>query len=255
MPNNTLYAFILSFLAGISTVIGSFIIFIDKRRSDRVISHSLAFAAGVMIYISITDLLPGSFKMILDTNRYFPKLILSLIFMVTGIIISMLIDKYLPDNHDNDNNNSKLYKVGIINMVAIILHNIPEGIVTFITSNNNLKLGILLSISIALHNIPEGIAISVPIFHSTNNKIKSISYSLISGLSEIFGSILSFLFLAPIINNYIIAALYALIAGIMLHISFYELIPASFKKGNVLSVIISFILGNIVMLLSHLFIG
>ena len=46
-------------------------------------------------------------------------------------------------------------------MVAIVLHNIPEGIATFITSNNNLKLGITLTIAIALHNIPEGLAVGV----------------------------------------------------------------------------------------------
>lgn len=251
MPNRCLYAFILSFLAGISTVIGALVIFFDKRKNNKIVEVSLSFAAGVMMCVSLTDLLPNSFRMILDNNNLFPKIILSLIFMTFGIIISMLIDKYLPDNNLNTDNKS-LYKIGIISMVAIVLHNIPEGIATFITSNNNLKLGITLTIAIALHNIPEGISIAVPIYHSTNNKLKAFLYALLSGMSEVLGSILAYLFLAPLINDYVMAALYAIIAGIMIHISVYELIPGAYKESTLKNVLKYFIIGFGVMILSHI---
>lgn len=251
MPNRCLYAFILSFLAGISTVIGALVIFFDKRKNNKIVEVSLSFAAGVMICVSLTDLLPNSFKMILDNNNLFPKIILSLIFMTFGIIISMLIDKYLPDNSLNTDNKG-LYKIGIISMVAIVLHNIPEGIATFITSNNNLKLGITLTIAIALHNIPEGISIAVPIYHSSNNKLKAFLYALLSGMSEVLGSILAYLFLAPLINDHIMAALYAIIAGIMIHISVYELIPGAYKESTLKNVLKYFLIGFGVMVLSHL---
>lgn len=251
MPNRCLYAFILSFLAGISTVIGALVIFFDKRKNNKIVEVSLSFASGVMMCVSLTDLLPNSFKMILDNNNLFPKIILSLIFMTFGIIISMLIDKYLPDNNLNTDNKS-LYKIGIISMVAIVLHNIPEGIATFITSNNNLKLGITLTIAIALHNIPEGISIAVPIYHSSNNKLKAFLYALLSGMSEVLGSILAYLFLAPLINDFVMATLYAIIAGIMIHISVYELIPGAYKEGTLKSVLKYFLIGFGVMILSHL---
>lgn len=254
MPNSTLYAFILSFLAGISTVIGAFIIFFDKNKNNKIVTISLSFAAGVMICVSLTDLLPNSFNMILSSNNTFPKLILTLIFMVIGIIISMLIDKYLPSEYENKDNNG-LYKIGIISMVAIILHNVPEGIATFITSTNNLSLGITLTLAIALHNIPEGISIAVPIYHSTGNKLKAIMYALLSGMSEVVGSILAYLFLAPFINDHIMAALYAIIAGIMIHISVYELIPGAYKDSTLKKVIKYFIIGFIVMITSHLLMG
>ena len=251
MPNRCLYAFILSFLAGISTVIGALVIFFDKRKNNKIVEVSLSFAAGVMMCVSLTDLLPNSFRMILDNNNLFPKIILSLIFMTFGIIISMLIDKYLPDDNLNTDNKG-LYKIGIISMVAIILHNIPEGIATFITSTNNLKLGITLTIAIALHNIPEGISIAVPIYHSTNNKLKAFLYALLSGMSEVLGSILAYLFLAPLINDHVMAALYAIIAGIMIHISVYELIPGAYKESTLKSVLKCFLIGFGVMILSHI---
>ncbi len=254
MPNSCFYAFILSFLAGISTVVGAFIIFFDKNKNSKIVTVSLSFAAGVMICVSLTDLLPNSFNMILNSNNSFPKLLLTLIFMVIGIIISMLIDKYLPSEYENKDNKG-LYKIGIISMVAIILHNVPEGIATFITSTNNLKLGITLTLAIALHNIPEGISIAVPIYHSTGNKLKAIMYALLSGMSEVVGSILAYLFLAPFINDHIMAALYAIIAGIMIHISVYELLPGAYKDSVLKKVIKYFFIGFIVMIISHLLMG
>lgn len=251
MPNRCLYAFILSFLAGISTVIGALVIFFDKRKNSKIVEISLSFAAGVMTCVSLTDLLPNSFRMILDNNNLFPKIILSLIFMTFGIIISMLIDKYLPDNKVNADNKG-LYKIGIISMVAIVLHNVPEGIATFITSSNNLKLGLTITIAIALHNIPEGISIAVPIYHSSNNKLKAFLYALLSGMSEVLGSILAYLFLAPLINDHVMAALYAVIAGIMIHISVYELIPGAYKESTLKNVLKYFLIGFGVMILSHL---
>lgn len=255
MSNSTIYAFILSFIAGISTVIGALIIFIDKRKNNKIVTISLSFAAGVMICVSLTDLLPNSYNMILNTCDSFIKILLTLIFMVIGILISIIIDKYLPDQINKEVDNKKLYKIGIVSMVAIILHNIPEGIATFITSSNNIKLGITLSIAIALHNIPEGISIAVPIYHSTNNKFKAILYSLLSGMSEVFGSIISYLFLAPLINEHVMAALYAIIAGIMTHISIYELIPGAYKESSLKPVLKWFLVGFIIMVLSHLLMG
>ena len=255
MTNSVLYAFILSFLAGISTVLGSLIIIFNKNKNNKIIVISLSFAAGVMICVSLIDLLPNCYIGILNTISIFPKIILTLIFMVIGIIISMLIDKYLPDNSLNKANNNSLYKVGIISMIAIIMHNIPEGIATFITSSNNIKLGITLTISIALHNIPEGISIAVPIYYSTNNKVKAIEYAFLSGMSEVLGSVIAYLFLSKYINEHIMAALYAIIAGIMIHISVYELIPGAYKDSTLKPILKYMFIVIVVMLVSHLIIN
>lgn len=252
MPNSTLYAFILSFLAGLSTFIGALIMIICKNKDNRVVIGSLSFAAGVMICVSISDLIPNSYKLI-NINDTFFKILLCLIFIVIGIIISMLIDKYITDEKVENNNN--LYKVGIISMIAIIMHNIPEGIATFITSSNNIKLGITLTLAIALHNIPEGISIFVPIYYSTNNKLKAFLYVLISGMSEVIGAILAYLFLAPFINDFIMSLLYSIIAGIMIHISVYELIPKAYELGTLKQVLKYFTIGFILMLLSHFILG
>ena len=243
--NNTYLAFLLTTLAGFSTLLGTILIFFKFKNKDKIVANSLSFAAGVMITVSILDLVPESIKLLRFTGNSFLTIFLSFIFIVIGIIISSLIDIYLPSQtYKNDN----LYKVGIISMLAIIIHNIPEGIATFIATNSNVFLGFSLAFAIALHNIPEGISISVPIYYSTKNKKKALLYTLISALSEPFGAILAYLFLSRFVNNTILGLLFSLIAGIMLQISFCELIPNS--KSYHINTKFYFTLGILTMLIN-----
>ena len=117
-------------------------------------------------------------------------------------------------------------------MLGIIIHNIPEGIATYVLSTINLKLGIILGIAVMLHNIPEGICIAIPIYYSTFNKQKAFLYTFISGISEFIGAFLSMLILYRYIDNGIMGILYSIIAGIMIYISLFELIKTSKKYDS-----------------------
>ena len=227
--------FLLTFLAGMSTVLGSILIF--KKEDLNTIIWALSFASGVMITMSIVDLLPESYNLINFNN--FLKIIYILLFMNIGIIISKIIDRGVVTEN-------KLYKVGIVSMIAIILHNIPEGIITYITSRNNIKLGISISLAIAAHNIPEGISISIPIYYATKSHKKAIFYTFISGISELLGALLAHLFLINITNNEL-GFLFSIVAGIMIYISFTKLLPTSLSYRNKKITYLSFILGILFM--------
>lgn len=123
--NNINMAFLLTTIAGFSTLLGTILIFIKFKNTNKIICAALSFASAVMICISITDLVPESISMLSLNFNSFLTCLLCLIFIVIGIVISMLIDFYIPNNY-NKSNNKALYKVGIISMLAIILHNIPE---------------------------------------------------------------------------------------------------------------------------------
>lgn len=235
--------FLLTLIASLSTLLGSIPIFLKK--SKNLIITSLAFAAGVMITVSITDLIPESYSLLINNHNKFETILLILIFINIGVIISMIIDKFLPSNNE-------LYRVGIVNMLAIILHNIPEGIATFITSSNNITLGITLTIAIAAHNIPEGIGIALPIYYSTNSKTKALLYTFISGISEFLGAIIAFIFLKDIINLNNLGFLFSIIAGIMIHIAIYELIPTSLRYKKYKKSIIAFILGSLFIIINSI---
>lgn len=242
----TLYSFLLTFIAGFSTMIGTILIFF-KEKTNRVVVASLSFASGVMLTVSILDLIPEAITLL--NYKSIIEILIITVFMVLGALLTRKIDKCMPEV---DNNSKKgLYRVGIISMFAIIMHNIPEGIATFMTTSTNLSLGLSLTIAIALHNIPEGISIAVPIYYSTGNRKKAMFYTLVSAISEPFGALLAFLFLKPFMNNLVMGLLMAVIAGIMSYISFFELLPKSLSYKNKSLSYIFFVIGIIFMTINH----
>lgn len=248
--SNNMYAFLLSTIAGFSTLIGFLFIFIKKDR-EGIISRALGFASGVMFTISLIDLIPNSLDLIITKYRFIYSVFIVLMGVLIGVIISSIIDKKVDKPSEKG---SKLYKLGIITMLVIMMHNIPEGIATYITTTNNIKLGIVLTIAIALHNIPEGISISIPIYYSTNSKLKAFIYTLISGLSEPLGALIAYLFLARYVDDGVLGIIYSIIAGMMINISINELYKESvnYNKKNT---VIYFIIGSFIMFLNHLLFG
>ena len=236
-------SFLLPTLAGLSTMIGY--IFIFKKESNIVLIKSLSFASGVMFCVSIFDLLPESFKQLQNIYKIFPAILLLLIGLNIGVIISIIFDKKIKIE-----NETSLYKVGIITMLAIIIHNIPEGIITYMATSINIKMGIHLTIAIALHNIPEGISIAIPIYYATKDKKKTLLYTIIAALSEPLGAIMAMLFLKQFITINIIGILYSIISGIMIYISICEILKESLSYNKTKYTIIYFIMGIIVMYLS-----
>ena len=238
--NNALPIF-LSFLAGISTVLGGLVIIFKKEYNSQNLSVFLGFSAGIMIGISLFDLLYNSYIYLSNKTN---NIILIFIFVILGILIAILIDKLVPKG------SNEIGRVGVISLIGIIIHNIPEGIATFITASYDIKLGISFALAIAIHNIPEGIAISIPLFNKTRNIKNTLLFTSIAGFSELLGAIISCIFLSNYINTTTMGILFAIIAGIMLHISFFELLPLSLsndKKRGIYSLIIGilFILINI----------
>ena len=241
----TLFSFLVTFLAGISTILGIIPCFFKDKKKETIISFSLAFSSGIMLTISFISLIPEAVILFRNIFKTVPLVIICLIFIVLGIIFSLLIDakveKYFSKN--------KLYKLGIISIIVLMFHNIPEGITTFISTSKNISLGLSLSVGIALHNIPEGISVAVPIYYSTNSLKKAIFYTLVSGFSEFFGAVIAYLFIAKYVNDFILGLILAITAGIMLHISLYELLPNSLEYKKNKTTIIGFILGIFLMFL------
>ncbi len=243
---NTLYGFLLTTIAGFSTMLGTLLVF--HKKNEKILICSLAFAAGVMLCVSLTDLIPESVNLISTKYNTIPMILICLIFIVVGILIASYINIKLPVQNKKGN----LYRVGVFSMLAIIIHNIPEGIATFLASTSDMSLGITLAIAIAFHNIPEGISISIPIYYSSNSKKKALFYTLISAISEPFGALLAYLFLSRVVNDVIMGSIFSIIAGIMIYISLYELFPTSLKYNCKKITIIFFIIGIIFMYINSI---
>lgn len=220
--NNTMFCFIVTSLSGLFTMLGCSLLFIRVNDVNKFVNKCLIASSSIMLFISFFDLIPASFSYISKIYEFIPSIVIISIFVLFGGILVHMINKKKKTNND-------LYKLGFISMIALILHNIPEGIITFLTTSKNSSLGLYLSSSIALHNIPEGMIISIPIYYGEKSKKKAIMYTLIAALSEPLGAIISYLFLYNI-NNYLFGIILSTTAGIMIYLSIYEIKYCKEKK-------------------------
>ncbi len=238
---------LISFIAGISTVLGSFIIFFNIKNNNinKFITFCLSFSIAIMIGISITDLIPTSlFDILLSIPTPLCYLIILLSFCL-GILIIFIINKLMYNNNDS------LYKLGILSMIALIIHNFPEGIATFMGSMEDASLGIKLGIAIMFHNIPEGISIAVPIYYATGSKKKAILHTFLSGIAEPLGAILAFIFLKNYINSLMISIILLFVAGIMITLSIEEMLPKAISYKEHKFIYLGLIIGILIILLNH----
>ncbi|ECP8971748.1 zinc transporter ZupT [Campylobacter jejuni] len=275
-------AMLLTLFAGFSTAIGSIIAFFSRKDDLRVLSLGLGFSAGVMIYISFMEILPTALK---DFKNHYDSHwaeLLGLACFFGGILISLLIDKLIPEDvnphepkedlselkicplpqkgqnppkfHPGEKlhqvNTKALKRTGIFTALAIAIHNFPEGFATFISSLDNLTLGVAIAIAVAIHNIPEGLAVSLPIYHATGDKKKAFIYSTLSGFAEPLGAFFGALILLPFIGDLTLAISFAIIAGIMIFISLDELLPAAKTYDKAHDSLYGLIAGMAIMALS-----
>lgn len=261
---NVFLAFILTLISGLSTGIGSCIAFIAKRENKKFLSVSLGFSAGVMIYVSMIEIFFKSQDLLISGLGKINGSWVTVISFFGGMLFIAIIDKLIPSEEnphevktvekENDTayQNDKLMRMGVFTALSIAIHNFPEGMATFVSALQEPSIAIPIVVAIAIHNIPEGIAVSVPIYHATQSKIKAFKYSFLSGVAEPVGAIIAWLLLMPIMNDIVFGIIFAGVAGIMVFISFDELLPAAREYGEHHLSIYGLISGMIVMAVSLL---
>ena len=244
--------FFISFLAGISTILGVIPIFFKWQRENinKFITFSLSFSLTIMIAISITELIPEASYAILSNFKLFKGVFYSLLAFLIGILAIYFINKKIEKGSSND---FDLYRVGVLSMLALMLHNFPEGIVTFLSSYQNIELGLKISLAIMLHNIPEGISIAVPIYYATGDKKKSIKATLLSGLAEPLGAIVAFIFLRKFITDIMISFILIFVAGIMITLAIHELLPKALKYHQNNYILLGALVGIMLTIINHCF--
>lgn len=263
MEHKILLAFLLSLFAGLATMIGFLVTFFSKKTTDKkLLSFSLGLSTGVMVYVSFMELMPEAQELFIEEDGPRMGMLYTTLFFLGGILISGLIDRLVPsfenphevrlDNKINATSTAKLRKTGLVTAIAIGVHNFPEGIATFMASIDNITVGLAISVAIAIHNIPEGIAVSVPIYYATGSRKKAFTMTLVSALAEPLGAILAYLVLMPFISPFVMGAIYAVVSGIMIFISFDELFPTATACGEHHLMIYGLVSGMIIMAFSFI---
>ena len=265
-----LFAFMLTLFAGLSTSLGALLAFFSKSKNYTILSVGMGFSAGVMIYVSFMEILAkskDSFTQLYGSDVFGETL--TIICFFAGIAFTAFIDKIIPkdvnphepksqsellelkpQNQNSVIQNSALKRTGIFTAIAIAIHNFPEGFATFISALESPSVGITIAFAIAIHNIPEGMAVSLPIYHATGDKKSAFWYATLSGFAEPLGAIVGFFLMLPFMGDATLGITFGIVAGIMVYISFDELLPAARVYGNAHTTLAGITLGMFVMAVS-----
>ena len=243
------------------TAIGAFIVCFFKNINQRILDLMLGFASGVMIAASFWSLLAPSIELSSKLG-YIEWLYPSLGFIGGGIFV-IIADKFLDKmmnrkNDKNDKNESK--KRSILLVLAVTLHNIPEGLavgVAFggvlagIPESSIISAG-LIALGIGLQNFPEGAAVSLPLRREGYPIKKCLFYGQASGVVEPFAGVLGAIL--AIKMQSILPFLLAFSAGSMIGVVGAELIPESTKNHKNMATI-GLLLGFMIMMILDVALG
>jgi ZIP family zinc transporter len=233
-------------MAGLATGVGSVLAFFARKTNTRFLSVALGFSAGVMIYVSMIEILPKGLELVSLEVGDRPGAWLTTAFFFGGIGIVALIDRLVPKAENPHEvrraeemsapapqaRERQLMRMGGLTALAIAVHNFPEGLATFMATLEDPSVGIAIAVAVAIHNVPEGIAVAVPIYYATGSRRKAFVYSFLSGVSEPVGAAIGYLILLPIMSDRVMGVLFAMVAGIMVFISLDELLPSAREYGE-----------------------
>ena len=231
---------VITLLFGMTVFIGTLIILITKD-NKKIAELSISIAFSVLFLLIFLEVVPHT----LEYLDYFLMIFYGLI----GFGLLKLLDLFIPE-HEHSHKKDHVFHIGIMASVALVIHNLIEGMVLYSTLQQNLNLGILLGIGIGLHNIPMGMVISSSLEMANYNKIKITLTSFVVSLATFIGALI--ISLVGGVSDYIIGVMFSLTLGMLIYIVFFELYR-HLKHQNKNNNITGFIIGAIIICISLIF--
>jgi len=239
---------LLGSLPALLTFVGTLPILYGKSLDEKIIDAGMGFSAGIMLVASFTSLLIPAIEL--------GSISLTILGFVSGVVSILLIDRLIPHEHfikgyEGPKRFGKIHRKTMLIALAMIVHNIPEGMAVGVAAIYDVTGGLVLAIAIGLQDIPEGLAVAVPIYASSRKKGQAIFVGGLSGLFELFAAFipLAIISISHRALGFIMPVLMAQAAGAMVYVIVHEIIPEIYGHGHDEQSILGFFLGFILMLL------
>ena len=243
-----------AFGVGASTVFGAVLGFIFKRISHRFSDIVLSFAAGVMLSAAVLGLIIPSLEY---GGKY--GILITVAGIFAGALFLNVIDKLVPHLHKmvgadiEAHNNKSLSKV-LLFVMAIAIHNLPEGIAAGVGfGSGDTSQALLIAGGIALQNIPEGMVIIGPLLASGVSPKRTFLLAAVTGLVEVVGTFIGYF--AVSLASFILPFALAFAGGTMLYVISDEMIPETHSHGSETGATYALLVGFCVMLVSDVLLG
>jgi ZIP family zinc transporter len=244
------------------TALGASFVFFFKNMNRVVLDGMLGFTGGVMVAASFWSLLAPAIEM--TEGEGFVKVIPAAVGFLLGAIFIFGLDKVLPHLHINFKETEGIkspWQRTTLLVLAITLHNIPEGLAVGVLFGGvaagipeaSIAGAVTLAIGIGIQNFPEGIAVSMPLRRMGMSRWKSFMYGQSSALVEPIAGVLGAVavtFFTPLLPYAL-----AFAAGAMIFVVVEEVIPETQQDKNTDIATLGFIGGFIVMMMLDVALG
>ena len=239
---------------GGATVIGALIGFIFKEMSHKFSDIILSFAAGVMLAAAMLGLIMPSLEY---GGTY--GIVITVAGIFAGALCLNLIDKLVPHLHKlvggdiEDHNNANLSKV-LLFVLAIAIHNLPEGIAAGVGfGSGDTSQALMIAGGIALQNVPEGMVIIAPMLAAGVTPKRTFICAMLTGVVEVVGTLIGYF--AVSLSTAILPFALAFAGGTMLYVISDEMIPETHAHGSERGATYALLVGFCVMLITDVLLG
>lgn len=231
-----------------ASILGSVLGLIFKNITHRLNDMMLGFASGIMLAAAFCGLLPTAFE---KSDPLY--VLLGVLGIIAGAILISLIDKFVPHIHYDygemreSQQKSHLNRILLL-VIAIAIHNIPEGLATGIVFSDGLTdSAVMVAISMAIQKIPEGLIVAVPLLGMGVSRGKVLLISTGIAFVMLPGIVIGVLLgtLPPLLVTFF----YGFTFGAIIYVVSDEIIPESHEHGYQKSATFSLITGILVVIL------
>ncbi len=236
---------LINLVVGLFFIIGAIIAFKNKDNKN-LTNFSIGMAFIVLLILLLIDIIPEALESF--SNHKYLYVTLGAIF---GLLILFIIEKIVPHhNHFEEEkhheHHNHLNHIGIMTGIALIIHNLVEGMSIYGVASNDLKTGLIYALGVGLHNIPFGIELTA-LFKENKNTKQTWIFLIFLSLSTFIGGLIIFFF-SSLLTETILGVLLSITIGMILYLVFNELLvelKENFNKYSILGIIIGIILMGI----------
>lgn len=220
-----MYNLLFTLIVGLFISVGSVIVFATGN-NRRIINFSLSAAFGSICMLVLFELVPEAYESMTSSFSPFVSIVLILLFACLGMFLLKVLDNKVPEHshkHCDSCNSAHYYHIGLVSSIALVLHNVIEGMAVYSSFVSNFYLGVMVGVGVSLHNIPMGMEISSMFYRFYNSKLKVFLISLLVSVSTFVGGLIVY-FLGDL-NEFVVGIFLCLTLGMLVYIVLFELLP------------------------------
>lgn len=248
-------ALLLTLGVGLFIVIGAIIVFVTNN-NEKIINLSISMAFGVMIALVFSELIPEAFEL-MESNNKFLAVLTVVVFSFLGVLILKCLDMFVPHHEHNHRDKhgdlENLEHIGLVSSIALVIHNIIEGMALYGSALSSINLGLMLCIGIGLHNIPMGLVIASTFYKSNKSTSKTLLITIGISLSTFLGGVLMVFLNNTVINDFVLGLFVCVTLGMIIYIALFELLPKMLCSKEKKTIIFGTSLGILILFISSLF--